>query len=397
MKLRAFSRVVLLLSFVSLFTDISSEMLYPVMPLYLQSVGFSAVWIGFLEGFAQLMIGLSTGYFGKLSDRTGARMPFVRIGYFLSAFAKPMMIFWNSIGWIFFSRVSERLGKGIRTSARDALLADESEEKDRGKIFGFHRAMDTLGAAIGPLIAIAYLAVHPGDYRFLFWLAFIPGIIGAGATLFIHEKKKHKIPDGPRPGFFSYFKYWKVSSSGYRKIVLGLLAFAILNSSDSFLFLISHLKGIDDRDLILAYVLYNLVFALLAYPAGRFADKFGMRNTFVIGLGCFAIAYFGFSQMTQPWMLYVMFAIYGLFGALTDGVTKAWLSRECLKADRGTALGFYKSLSSIISLGSSLLTGFLWMYISPSFSILYSAVGTVLIILYFLVFIPVDKLHSPMK
>ena len=120
MRKLKFSRVVILLSLVSLLTDVSSEMLYPVMPLYLQTIGFSAVWIGFLEGFAQVMIGFSTGYFGKLSDQTGARMPFVRIGYTLSALAKPMMIFWSSIGWVFFSRVSERLGKGIRTSARGA-------------------------------------------------------------------------------------------------------------------------------------------------------------------------------------------------------------------------------------------------------------------------------------
>ena len=354
----------------SLLTDVSSEMLYPVMPLYLQTIGFSAVWIGFLEGFAQVMIGFSTGYFGKLSDQTGARMPFVRIGYTLSALAKPMMIFWSSIGWVFFSRVSERLGKGIRTSARDALLADESKEGERGRVFGFHRAMDTFGAAIGPLIALAYLTIHPGDYRFLFIIAFVPGILGAVATFFIKENKRPK-QVSEKKGFFSYFSYWKQASLQFKLIVGGLLAFALMNSADSFLFMISHAKGISDRDLILAYVFYNLVYALLAYPSGMLDDRFGMRNTVVLGLFFFVLAYLGFSQLTTAKMLFALFGLYGLFAAMTEGITKAWISNHCDPKDRGTAMGFYKSTSSLVSLASSVIAGYLWMKVSPSFSILY--------------------------
>ncbi|HRH66515.1 MAG TPA: MFS transporter [Bacteroidia bacterium] len=394
MKLPSFSRVVLLLSLVSLLTDISSEMLYPVMPLYLQSIGFSALWIGFLEGAAQVVIGFSTGYFGKLSDQIGTRLPFVRVGYFLSACSKPMMILWNATGWVFFSRIAERLGKGIRTSARDALLADASHENERGRVFGFHRAMDTLGAAIGPLIALAYLTLHPGEYSFLFLLAFIPGIIGATATLFIRQKRTTR-RTGERTGFLSFIRYWKIATPAYRKIVLGLLFFALLNSSDSFLFLISHDAGISDRDLILAYVFYNFIFALTAYPAGILADKLGMRNTVMLGLTFFVIAYTGFSQLTSSGMLFLMFGCYGFFGALTEGITKAWLSTQCESGDRGTALGFYKSLSSLLSLPSSLLAGYLWMSISPSFSILYSAIGTCFVILYFLLFIPGAHRRSP--
>ena len=372
MRKLKFSRVVILLSLVSLLTDVSSEMLYPVMPLYLQTIGFSAVWIGFLEGFAQVMIGFSTGYFGKLSDQTGARMPFVRIGY----------------------RVSERLGRGIRTSARDALLADESKEGERGRVFGFHRAMDTFGAAIGPLIALAYLTIHPGDYRFLFIIAFVPGILGAVATFFIKENKRPK-QVSEKKGFFSYFSYWKQASLQFKLIVGGLLAFALMNSADSFLFMISHAKGISDRDLILAYVFYNLVYALLAYPSGMLADRFGMRNTVVLGLFFFVLAYLGFSQLTTAKMLFALFGLYGLFAAMTEGITKAWISNHCDPKDRGTAMGFYKSTSSLVSLASSVIAGYLWMKVSPSFSILYSAIGTAFVIVYFLVFVPDKTQRSP--
>lgn len=393
MSRRILSRTVIILSLVSLFTDISSEMLYPVMPLFLQSIGFSAVWIGFLEGTAQVVIGFSTGYFGKLSDQVGARMPFVRAGYLLSALAKPMMIFSSSTGWIFFTRITERLGKGLRTSARDAVLADESEQGDRGKVFGFHRAMDTLGAAIGPVLALIYLQFHPGDYRTLFLIAFGPGILGAGAAFAIREKKKKVKAVTSAGGFFSFLLYWKAASPMYRRIARGLLFFALLNSADSFLFMMSHYQGIADHDMILAYIFYNLVFAFAAYPVGIFADRNGMRNTLVCGLFFFVLVYFGFSRVDSSLMLFFLFGLYGLFGAMTEGISKAWLSQHCEEKDRGTALGFYKSASSLLALASSVLTGFFWQYISPSFSMIWSAVGASFLVVYFLFFLPRKSTH----
>jgi sugar phosphate permease len=150
------TRSVLLVSLVSFFNDIGSEMLYPVMPVFLRSIGFSFVLIGLLEGFAEATAGLSKGYFGNLSDKTGRRVPFVRFGYMLSAISKPLMAVFSWAWWIFLARTTDRLGKGIRTSARDALLSDETTPENKGKVFGFHRAFDTLGAAIGPR-ACAYL------------------------------------------------------------------------------------------------------------------------------------------------------------------------------------------------------------------------------------------------
>jgi len=159
------TRTVWILSLISLLTDTASEMLYPIMPIYLKSIGFSIVTIGILEGFAEAIAGLSKGYFGKLSDNLGRRVPFVQVGYALSSISKPMMAVFTYPLWIFFARTIDRIGKGIRTGARDAILSDEATPETKGKVFGFHRSMDTLGAAIGPTFALIYLIYHPQDYN----------------------------------------------------------------------------------------------------------------------------------------------------------------------------------------------------------------------------------------
>lgn len=157
MQTKIITRTIWILSLVSLFTDVASEMLYPVMPLYLKSIGFSVVLIGVLEGFAEAIAGLSKGYFGKMSDNTGRRLPFVQWGYLLSAVSKPMMAVFTFPFWIFTARTIDRIGKGIRSGARDAMLSDEATPQTKGRVFGFHRSMDTLGAVIGPLSALAFL------------------------------------------------------------------------------------------------------------------------------------------------------------------------------------------------------------------------------------------------
>jgi sugar phosphate permease len=181
------TRTVWTLSLVSLFTDTASEMLYPIMPIYLKTIGFSIVLIGVLEGFAEATAGLSKGYFGKLSDNSGKRIPFVQIGYSLSAISKPMMAFFVFPLWVFFSRTIDRLGKGIRTGARDAILSDEATPATKGKVFGFHRSMDTFGAVLGPSLALLYLYYFPQDYKTLFFIAFIPGVLAVLASFLLNH------------------------------------------------------------------------------------------------------------------------------------------------------------------------------------------------------------------
>jgi MFS family permease len=184
---RILTRAILIVSFVSLLTDVASEMLYPVMPVYLRSIGFSVFIIGLLEGIAEATAGISKGYFGNLSDNQGRRVVFIRTGYTISAFSKPMMVMLSFPLWIFICRTLDRLGKGIRTSARDALLSDESTRENKGKVFGFHRGMDTAGAAVGPMLALVFLFFYPGNYRILFYIAFIPGLLAILLSFLLKE------------------------------------------------------------------------------------------------------------------------------------------------------------------------------------------------------------------
>ncbi len=187
------TRTVWILSLVSLLTDAASEMLYPIMPIYLKTIGFSIVLIGVLEGFAEALAGLSKGYFGQLSDNSGKRVPFVQLGYALSTISKPMMAVFTFPLWIFFARAIDRFGKGIRTGARDAILSDEATPQTKGKIFGFHRSMDTFGAVIGPALALIYLYFYPQDYKTLFYVAVIPGLLAVSVSFLLKDKMKSPI------------------------------------------------------------------------------------------------------------------------------------------------------------------------------------------------------------
>ena len=187
--MRIITRTVVILSLVSLFADIASEMLYPIIPVYLKEIGFSIFWIGVLEGVVNFTAGISKGYFGKLSDEKGVRLPFVKLGYLLSALSKPLIGFFVAPVWIFFVRTLDRLGKGIRVAAKDALLSQEATKKTKARVFGFNRSLDTAGATIGPAIALVYLILYPGEYKTLFILAFIPGIISVLFLFLIKEKK----------------------------------------------------------------------------------------------------------------------------------------------------------------------------------------------------------------
>jgi MFS family permease len=182
------SKTVWILSLISLFTDTASEMLYPIMPIYLKSIGFSVVLIGILEGIAEATAGLSKGYFGKQSDFSGKRLPFVQLGYTLSALSKPLMAFSIIPIWIFFCRTMDRFGKGIRTGARDAMLSNEATLENKGRIFGFHRSMDTMGAVLGPTLALVYLYFYPENYGTLFYIAFLPGVLAILASFYLKDK-----------------------------------------------------------------------------------------------------------------------------------------------------------------------------------------------------------------
>ncbi|MFN8209018.1 MAG: MFS transporter [Bacteroidales bacterium] len=376
---------ILLVSLVSLFTDVASEMLYPVMPVFLQSIGFSVLLIGILEGLAEMVAGLSKGYFGQLSDRLQQRVPFIRTGYALSAISKPMMALLTWPWWIFVARTTDRLGKGVRTSARDALLSDETTKEHKGTVFGFHRAMDTLGAAIGPMFALAWLWFNPGNYKALFLFAFIPGVIAVVLTFLLKENRmpSQVIPE-KTPGLLSYLGYWKRAGVQYRLITGGLFAFTLLNSSDAFLLLSVKSKGFSDNQMIICYIFYNLVYALLAYPMGRLGDRIGLKRVILIGLAIFSIVYAGFGVANTKWHFIILFFLYALYAASSEGIAKAWISNQCKKEETATALGFFNSLSSFFAFAASSIGGFIWYQYGPKVMFLFSSLGVGLVIIYLL-------------
>ncbi len=383
--MKVISRSVWLLSLISLFTDAASEMLYPIMPMFLKSIGFSIVLIGILEGLAEAVAGLSKGYFGKLSDSTGRRVPFVQAGYALSALSKPMMALWIAPLWIFFARTTDRVGKGLRTGARDALLSAEATPANKATVFGFHRSMDTLGAVIGPVIALVYLYFYPGNYKTLFLLAFIPGVLAILVSLFIKESGKASVISNGKPvSFFSFLHYWKTSPVSYRKLVAGLLVFALFNSSDVFLLLQAKQSGLGDTQVIGIYIFYNLVYALFALPLGMLADKWGIKMIFISGLGLFAIVYGGMAFSHSFWVIGFLFFLYGLYAAATEGIAKAWISNIVRKEDTATAIGTFSGFQSICALLASSLTGIIWYTWGSAAAFLFTATMSVVVLLYFL-------------
>tara|TARA_R110002073_G_scaffold40547_1_gene114893 strand:- start:97055 stop:98170 length:1116 start_codon:yes stop_codon:yes gene_type:complete len=357
-------------------------MLYPIMPIYLKTIGFSIVLIGILEGVAEATAGLSKGYFGKLSDASGKRVPFVQLGYAFSAISKPMMAIFIFPLWIFFARTIDRFGKGIRTGARDAILSDEATSETKGKVFGFHRSMDTLGAVFGPLFALVYLYYFPQDYKTLFFIAFIPGLLAVLASFYLKDKSKN-IKQKVKTPFFSFLKYWKESPKQYRKLVIGLLVFTLFNSSDIFLLLQAKQSGLDDTMVIAVYIFYNLIYALFAFPVGIIADKIGLKTIFIIGLVLFSIVYFGMAINTNLYLFFGLFFLYGIYASATEGISKAWITNIIEKKNTATAIGTFTGLQSICTMLASSLAGLIWFEFGSITTFLITGITTVFVILYF--------------
>jgi len=362
-------RQVFILGMVSLFTDIASEMLYPVTPIFLTAVlGSSMAVVGIIEGIAEFIAGLLKGYFGKLSDKVGKRSIFIMMGYGLSAISKPLPGIFQNIPTVLFSRVADRTGKGIRTAPRDALLGSYSNGNS-GAVFGFHRGMDTLGAAIGPAIALVFLNYFPNNFQLIFLVAFIPSAIAVLFTLLVKDKPIESKPGSRK----NYSSFWKSAPKSYKKLLVLITMFSLVNSSDVFLILKS--RDISDSSTlaIFGYIFYNLIYAASSYPLGGLSDKFGKRKIFSIGLIIFSSVYFGFALVPDIKFIWVLFALYGIYAASTEGISKAWVSDLIPDEQRGSAIGLLTMLSSFSVMLGSFLTGILWDQFGSSVPFLVSA------------------------
>ncbi len=358
---RGIPRPVFVLSIVSFLTDISSEMVYPLVPLFLTSVlGAPLAAVGLIEGVAESTASfLKTGS-GWFSDRLRVRKPLVVLGYGLSALAKPLMAAANAWPAALGVRFLDRAGKGFRTAPRDALIADVTPAQSRGRAYGFHRAADTMGAVIGPGIGLGLLALLDNDFRTVFLIAGIPALAGVAVLALVKEHKPSARKDGE-----GAVPLRELGKPFY--VFLGIsLLFALGNSSDAFLILRSKSLGLTNTETVSAYVLFNAVYSLLAWPAGAASDRLGRRNVIGVGFGVFSVVYLGFALAGTGAAAWPLFAVYGVFMAMTEGVGKALVTDLVPAADRATALGLYTGAIGGMVLVSSVLAGALWDLIGPS-------------------------------
>ena len=359
MRIRGLSRNVIALGWVSFFTDLASEMLYPIIPLFLTgTLGASTELLGLIEGVAEGGSSILRWVAGAFSDQFRRRKPFVIAGYGLSALSNPIMGLAAYVGgWpVFFAgRTSDRIGKSIRTSARDALIADSTEPQHRGLAFGFHRAMDTAGAVVGPLTALLVLTIRPGfPLQWLFILALAPGIASTFVAASAVRDVPHESPGAKRPPL------WQSYSRSFWLLVLAASVFSLGNSSDSFLILRSKELGLSFPAVILAYTLFNAVYALAAAPLGKLSDRVGRKPVIVAGWLIYALVYLGFASARSKAAPWGLLAVYGLYQALTEGVSKALISDVVPPEQRGGAIGMFYTATGACQLAANLMTGALW-------------------------------------
>jgi MFS family permease len=355
-------RNVFRLGMVSFFTDISSEMIYPLVPIFItETLGAPRAILGAIEGLAESTTSVFKVVSGWLSDKVGKRKPFALAGYSVSAVAKIFLAVAFHWPMVLFARVVDRFGKGLRTSPRDALIAQWTPSSVRGRGFGFHRAADTAGAVVGPLAALALLALIGENYRPIFALALVPALLAIIVLRGVRDRAP--APDEresqPRLRFRDFGRAYYV--------FLGIsLIFALGNSSDAFIILRARDLGLGVSEAVLAYAFFNVVYALLSMPAGIASDRLGRRGVIAGGFAIFAAVYFGFAFVDAGAYIWLLFAVYGVYMALTEGVGRALVADFVGAQWRGTALGLYQGAMGLMILLSSILAGVLWDQVGAS-------------------------------
>lgn len=377
-RLLGVPRTVVTLGIVSLLTDISSEMLVPVIPLFLQDVlRAPKTYIGLIEGIAESTASLLRVIAGWISDRTGRPKALAVGGYGVSAAAKPFFALAAIWQHVLLIRFLDRLGKGLRSAPRDVIIAEATDQSTRGRAFGLHRAMDTIGAVLGPLIVFLLLlpqflsgrlSLPRETYQLIFFVAAVPAILGVLVlTIFVPERPRSAelkpLPKITLGAFDRKFKFF----------LLAIVVFGLGNSSDAFLVLRARDLGLGVAEVLLIFVFFNAVGAALAMPSGIASDTLGRKPVIVVGLLIFAAVYAGFAVAESRLAVWGLFMVYGLYYALTEGVMRAYAADLAPTQLRGTALGAYWTFNGLAILPASVIAGLLWDYVSRAAPFWYGA------------------------
>lgn len=396
-KIIGLERNVFFTGLVSFFMDFSSEMIYPLVPIFLSSVlGVNKSIIGLIEGIAESTASLLKVFSGWFSDRIGKRKILLIVGYGISTLSRPIIALSTLWGHVLAFRFTDRFGKGIRGAPRDAIIAESTPHKDLGRSFGFHRGMDTLGAVIGPAIAFILLSLFTGNYRLVFWLSIIPGIIAVMIIVFFIKEQKSKRAEiqesdasellapgeSPRRLAFRAKFDWR-----FKAFVAIATLFAIGNSSDVFLILKATDTGIKETQIPIIYLCFNLVYALTAIPAGILSDRIGRKRIILAGFILFGFIYWGFANASEQKHIWGLFLLYGVFMGLTEGIQKAYLGTIIPEKFRATGYGIYNTFTGLAIFPASVAGGWLWDKYGSHATFYYGSITAFLSAFLFILFI----------
>jgi MFS family permease len=364
-------RNLLAVSLGSLFTDISSEMIVYLLPLFLTNVlGAKTAIVGLIEGVAESTASLTRLFSGWLSDKLGKRKALTVAGYSLSAVAKPLYLLANSWPVVLILRFADRLGKGIRTAPRDALVADSIKAENRGFAFGLHRAADTLGATIGLAVAAAvtYAAgadatiLQAGTFHAVIWISIIPAFLGVISLVLLARDMPAATKPAPAAGQAD-----SPQPSARRRLSPRLIGFFVVvalftlgNSSDSFLVLRAQNTGLSVFHVMLALFVFNVIYTIASTPAGLRSDKIGRGRVLVVGWLVYGLVYLGFAVAGASWQIYLLYALYGLYYAMVEGTARAYVADLSSAEHRGTAYGIFNAAVGVMAFPASLIAGILW-------------------------------------
>ncbi|MBM3249625.1 MAG: MFS transporter [Candidatus Omnitrophica bacterium] len=353
---------IILLGITSLLTDISSEMVYPLLPIYLvNQLGASPAILGFIEGIAESSASLLKVFSGYFSDRLKLRKPFTILGYAASAAGKLFLYISGGWGLVFFGRLIDRIGKGVRTAPRDALIADSAQAEKRGQAYGLHRTMDTLGAVSGVLLAYLIITRYKGDFKNVFFISLIPAALGIIVLFLVREKKREQKVRAAKVEF-----RWHALDRRLKMFLIFTFIFTLGNSSNQFLLLRAKSLGNPLGIVILLYLFYNITYCLMAYPAARLSDRIGRKKLLVAGYFIYGLVYLGFALNNSAANLWLLFGLYGFYIGFTEGVEKALVVDIAPQGLRATAIGLHAALVGIGLFPASLLAGLLWKYAGAS-------------------------------
>ncbi len=381
-KIMGLNRNVFFTGLVSLFMDFSSEMIYPLVPVFLSSVlGVNKSLIGLIEGIAESTASFLKVFSGYLSDRLNKRKLFLIAGYGISTLSRPIIAMSGSWWHVLTFRFTDRTGKGIRGAPRDAIIAASTPPSEMGRAFGFHRAMDTAGAVLGPAVAYIILLLFTGNYRLVFWLSMIPGIIAVSIIIFFIKEKKSVIGNKPVPVKLSFKNFdWR-----FKAFIVIVTIFSLGNSSDVFLILKATHTGVKEYLVPILYLMFNLVYALTSVPAGIISDRTGKKRIIAFSFILFGFIYLGFALATKVWHIWVLFIFYGIFMGLTEGIQKAYLAGIMPEGMAGTGYGIYNTFTGIAILPASVIGGYLWDRYNPSVTFYYGMITAFISAILFLI------------